>query len=133
MAVGDDLAGGRGMTGTQLHGMGGNNRADYGVVVTFENADGKRLVLHRKGSLPVAVSAACDDATTLDPTFLVICISTPQTIYSDIQGRMPRNDSGGESHIQRPEPYTLARAKRSHMLHPSIAGRARSTIEKART
>lgn len=62
-------------------------RAEYGCIVSFENADGKRLVLHAKGAPRQALNLLCDRALDLDPSFRVVGYSTPETVYQDLLGR----------------------------------------------
>lgn len=116
----------------QLPGMGGGNRDQYGCVMTFENADGKRLVIHRLGNANAATHACCETALRLDPTFRVICYSSPQTVYADILGRIEHKSAAGTQTIQRPEPQALSRAGLAHLIHPSIDGTGRTTVAKRR-
>lgn len=88
--------------------VGGNNALLTGFVATFENADGKRLVVHRKGRrLPLMLRELCDEVVWLDPTFRLRCYSTPDTIYSDLLGRDPGT---------LPEAYALSIAGRPEMI-----------------
>lgn len=72
--------------------MHGPEAATYGAIVSFRNAAGQTVVLHRTGPVKAAIRAACKDALRLDPAFLVTAISTPTTIYEDLQG--PRRSNG---------------------------------------
>jgi len=69
--------------------MGGTEGERYGAIVTLENADGERLVVHRAGRVRAAISEASDVARRFDDTFRVICVSTPNTVYADLQGARP--------------------------------------------
>lgn len=100
--------------------ISGPEQAKYGATVTFRNADGKTLTLQRTGGAIMAViRALCDAALALDPTFRVICISTPSTIFGDLVGRDMREEDGAI----RPEAAVLSRAGRKHMLAPELIGR----------
>lgn len=71
--------------------MSGEEAATYGVTVSFENAAGERLVVHRSGPRRVAIEQCFAVATGYDSTFRIIAISTPQSIFTDMQGaRLPR-------------------------------------------
>lgn len=73
--------------------MSGQEAATYGAIVTFQNAAGQRLAVHRSGPKRTALRQACAVATGHDSSFRVISISTPETIYTDLQGaRLPRHD-----------------------------------------
>lgn len=97
----------------------------YGAVVTLENQAGKVLILHRAGRVRAAVEEAFRVAAGLDPTFRVRCVSTPQTIYTDLQGaRHALGDSkpGQGSHaLQLPE-HGLCGGRLRAILHPSLRG-----------
>ncbi len=104
----------------------GQQKAVYGVIVSFENADRKTLVLHRVGVTTKALRHACDDALRLDPTFRVVSVSTPTSIYTDMQGaRMQGKQKsahvGTNDHTNTPESQMLGRAGLAEMLHPRLA------------
>ncbi len=100
-------------------------RAKSGCVVSFLNDDGVPLTLHRVGPPRVALVDACDAATFYDPTNRVVCISTPQTIYTDLRGRGPRSGGRGANTSQlshRPELHMLGNAGIGWMAHESLRG-----------
>lgn len=108
----------------------GRDRAKYGCMVSFENADGETLVLHRLGAPRAALEIACDDALALDPTFRVTSYSTPQTIYADLQGREAfASGQGFDTAPMLPEAQALGRAGRRTMLHPRLK---RSSVDRYR-
>lgn len=91
----------------------------YGATLTFENAEGVTLTIARRHhSVLEAVRQACDLAIEEDSTYRVVCLSTPHTIYSDMQGWV----SGRRPS---PEQHTVTKAGRKAMLHPRIAARGR--------
>lgn len=98
----------------------GRHRAQYGCLVTFENAGERVLTLHWVGPPLTALREACVDALALDPTFRVTAYSTPQTIWQDLQGREGSHVAGHESAIQLPEAKMLSRAGMNGMLHPRL-------------
>lgn len=106
--------------------MGGRQSEEAGCIVTVENADGRTLSLHRVGR--TALERCLDDAQSLDPTFRVISISTPQTIYNDLQGRLPHPHT---ETIALPEHSKLGRVRRLDMLHPSLRPRSAAAYRKA--
>jgi hypothetical protein len=103
--------------------MSGQEGREYGATITFENADGKVLVVHRAGSKREAIMDAWGLAQFYDPSFRIVSISTPQTIYADLQGaRLPR---GGQNlaAIRYPETDILAGVRGgTAMLHPRLLG-----------
>lgn len=103
---------------------GGAVRAEYGCIVSFENADGKTLVLHRVGPPTRTVPEMCDQALSLDPTFMVVSYSTSATVYTDLQGERSQEgrlgDVGGSKRGQLPETQILGRIKRMDLIHPRM-------------
>lgn len=67
---------------------GGLERSQYGCICTFENEEGKRLVLHDRDEAPGKVAQELwDYAESLDPSFRLVSYSTPDTTYTDLIGR----------------------------------------------
>ena len=66
--------------------MGGESRRIYGCIVTFRNSQGKTLSIHREGAPTKALKQAIAIALSHDETFKVISVSSPETIYRDLQG-----------------------------------------------
>jgi hypothetical protein len=103
--------------------MSGQEAATYGAIVTFENAVGERLAVHRSGSKRIAVEQACAVATGYDSSFRIISISTPETIYTDLQGaRLARPNQNGSA-----VPFPETRMARTFpggmgMLHDCLRG-----------
>jgi hypothetical protein len=104
----------------------GRDQQEWGCIVTVQNAEGKTLSLHRKG--PCALDEALDDAISLDPTFLVVSISTPLTIYHDLDGREPHPHTDD---IQIPERQKLGRVRRLELLHPRLRPRSAFSYRRA--
>jgi len=105
--------------------LSGRERALYGVIVSFADDAGNTLTLHRTGKVFEAVRLACDAAIGYNPDLRVTAVSTPTTIYADLQGRTPRRSGSGENLSQRyqiPEESMLSRAGRKHLAHPDIRG-----------
>lgn len=96
-------------------------RDHWGYTITFKNEAGDLLTGHRNG--PAAVAALCDQAIAVDPTYRVVCISSPLTIFSDLCGR----SKGVQEKMRGPEAGILGWAKRRHMLHPELVGTSRAT------
>lgn len=104
---------------------GGAVRAEYGCILTFENAQGQTLTLHRVGPPTKMVPEMCDQALALDETFRVVSYSTPSTVYTDLQGHRLggqreayANDSNPRANT--PEVQILGRIKRMEMIHPRM-------------
>lgn len=99
--------------------LGGVERARFGAIITFKNSDGKTLTLHRVGPVRTVIADLCDEAVMLDETFLVIAISTPESVFTDLQGH--RNDPRGNfnDHPRLPEVAHLS-GKLAHMVHPDL-------------
>ena len=75
--------------------MGGESRRIYGCIVTFRNSQGGRLSIHREGAPTKALEdQAIAIALSHDETFKVISVSSPETIYQDMQGRPGASDQG---------------------------------------
>lgn len=99
--------------------MSGRERATFGVTVTFEAEDGRVLTLARTGKTSDALHEACDDAVAVDPTYRVVCISSPVSVFADLQGRPRGMWDGG---VQKTEGAILRRAGIGSMLHPRLVG-----------
>lgn len=98
--------------------LGGPERARYGAIVSFENSVGETLVLHRKGPVRQALLEACEAAQGLDETFLVVCISTPESVYTDLQGSRP-DTMGRFGYPLLPERMNLP-GDLTRLLHPRL-------------
>lgn len=103
--------------------MSGWQREHYGCVVTFKNATGELLTLHRTGKNSIA--ATCALAVSADETFRVVCISTPGSIYSDLLGRSP----GKKEKVNGLEAGVLGQLGLRHMLHPSLRGTSDASLK----
>lgn len=102
--------------------MGSSTKASYGAVVSFESPAGRRLTLHRGGEgVTKAIRAACEAALAEDPSYLVVAISTPATIWGDLRGRM-FGLTGSTRHLDHthPEGSLLGRAGFPQLLHPRL-------------
>lgn len=93
--------------------MGGAEAETYGATVTFETSTGP-LTIARVGQVGEAVREACELAVAAHPEALVVCVSTPSSIYTDMHQR------GGESH---PELGLLTKLGLKQMLHPRLTAR----------
>lgn len=99
--------------------MSGQERATFGVTVTFEAESGRLLTLARTGKASDALRDVCEAAVAVDPTFRVVCISSPVSIFADLQGRPHGMWNGG---VQNSEGAVLRRAGIGAMLHPRLIG-----------
>lgn len=66
--------------------LSGEQRAAYGVIVSFQADDGKRITGHRTGKVREGIRSLCDAALALGPSYRITAISTPSTIYADVRG-----------------------------------------------
>lgn len=108
--------------------MNGLTTADAGVIVTAEHEDGEPLLtFHVPGKWREALTAACRRIDALGEGWYVRTISSPRTIYRDLQG--PREAGHGRSHKRtsrrdsfsedpRPEIESLAAVGRLDLLRP---------------
>lgn len=82
-------------------------------------------MLHRAGRVRAAVEEAFRVAAGLDPTFRVLCVSTPQTIYTDLQGvrhGLGTSERGqGSNTLVLPE-HALCGGRLRAILHPRLRG-----------
>ena len=120
------------MTGRPLSGLdrpfpiSGAEASRYGAIVTLENADGRVLVLHRE-RMPVraCIRECFDAATKLDPSFRIVSVSNPSTIYRDLMGaRGTLGDKGADrlsQSVHLPE-RPMCGGAMLHMLHPRLRG-----------
>jgi hypothetical protein len=95
--------------------LSGDEAAHYGAIVSFRNAAGQAYVAHRKGPVKAAVKEACQAATALDPTFKVTAVSTPTSVYADLQGARV-GEGGSSAHPRFPERSQVPR----ELLHESL-------------
>jgi hypothetical protein len=91
--------------------MVAHQRDGYGCVVSFSNDQGMTHTVYREGKLKDALLACIReiDRRADDGPWYVECISTPQTIYDDMQGTFRR-----ERHSR--ERLALARVGRKDLL-----------------
>lgn len=108
----------------QILGGGEWGRDAFGCIVTFENDTRHRLTLHRTSPPIEALRAMCAIALARDETFQVISYSTPQTIFSDMQGSRENSAYGFKTEPTLPEAQALARADMRAMLKPQLKPRA---------
>ena len=107
----------------------GIERAEYGCTTTWENADRQTFTISRVDPPRVALRRIVEIVEPLDPTFRLVAYSTPETIYTDLQGmRLPTLTKGGSQHaegkyvpMQPPERVILAGIGRKDLLHPRLA------------
>lgn len=102
-----------------LPGYGGDTRRNMGVIVTFENEHGHKRTVHRTGHVIEAMRELCDEALAIDPTYRVVCVSNPETIWRDLQGRrIP--DGQVSATLALPEVGLCAKAGMKDMVHPRL-------------
>ena len=105
--------------------LSGHEAQRFGAIVTLENAAGKILVLHRAGKISAAVDEAFEIATELDPTFRFVSVSTPTSVFRDLDGARPIRSGPdvkwGSQAIQLPE-HNILGGRRRYMLHPRLRG-----------
>lgn len=107
--------------------FGRNVRDQAGCTITFENAAGELLSGHRTGKPLTAFNELCDAALALDPSYRVVCYSTPETILRDLRGRQVKDMRTAErGNMMTVEQTTCGMAKRREMLHPRLRGSTRS-------
>lgn len=92
--------------------IGTDERAKYGVIITFERPGVCPLTIHSIGTVKAAIRRTCDMVASMHPDWKVVCISTPATIYADLPGR--------KNHSRQPEAMLLGLAGRKEMLHPRL-------------
>ena len=101
--------------------LSGSIAAKYGCIATFENSDGLVMARHCPGQPTKALRQLCDHAESIDPTYRLVCCSTPQGIIADIEGRGVRYDrKGRQIRFPSPEKTALSRSGRAHMAHPRL-------------
>jgi hypothetical protein len=109
-------------------------RRDYGVIVTAI-VDGET---HARVGYGLAVDALEDALMLLErlgKIDRILCISTPETIYRDIQPHPRRSKPHGRPNqgVQLPEPQMLARIGRSDLEpEPSTPYHQKKRIERIR-
>ena len=86
----------------------------YGAIVTLENADARILVIHHAGKITDVVERAYTEATAHDASFRIVSVSTPTSIYEDLQGARKAGDGTFSARALLPE------AKYGEMLHPRM-------------
>ena len=99
------------------------NHPRDGVIVSFERDDGEQLTIARRAAdKNEALQGAVDAVLAFDDRYRVVAISTPQTIFTDLTGRMPHPRGG---YIEFPEAAMLRKARRFYALHPRLMGQSR--------
>ena len=96
--------------------MGGAEAIEYGATVILENAAGERLVLTGAGRVRAVVTELAATARRLDASFAVICVSTPNTVYADLQGARMHNRQGFGGRPASPELGIVPRALLHHRI-----------------
>jgi hypothetical protein len=88
-------------------------RALWGCVTTWQNADARTLCMYRSGPPRRGLLSAIEAVMSLDLTFRLVSYSTPETVYRDlVAGRR-------QDHARSPESLALAQVGRLDLLHPS--------------
>lgn len=96
--------------------LSGIERAAYGFVCTFENAQGETLSAHRVGRTDATLPPLLDELAALGGDWRLASYSTPDTIRLDVMGER------GEPPYHFPEVSLLARLQRRELLHPRLGG-----------
>jgi hypothetical protein len=91
--------------------MSPSEQAVYGAIVTLENAGGEIVVIHHTGRIKAAVERAYVEATSLDASFRIVSVSTPTSIFEDMQGARASVDGSFSKRALLPE------AKYGAMVH----------------
>ncbi len=86
----------------------------YGLIVTFENPAGQTLTLHREGPPKEALRQAIAIALAKDETYRVASVSSPETIYRDLQGSRGTDSTKGLLNFPELSKVPFA------MLHPRL-------------
>lgn len=110
--------------------MNGEEKQKAGCIVSFENEVGQTFTIHRVGPIKQGVRDACRIARTLDPSFRVVAVSTPSSIFTDLQGaRLPQGQMRAGAHRWRrnptPESTLCGAIGEREMLHPRLRDTAR--------
>jgi hypothetical protein len=100
--------------------MSGQERAEAGAIISFENESGQRLTLHRVGPIIQAVQEACALAMIHDESYRVVAVSSPSSIYADLAGRMPVKHGEGVPRYLYPEANIVGQAGLDALLHPRL-------------
>lgn len=95
----------------------GPEAAEYGATVTFENEVGETFTLHAVGTVRKVVHELYGLAQRRDATFRIVCVSTPTSIYTDLQGA--RKNSNGEYG----DKALISEPSLGKMAHPRLRGR----------
>ncbi len=105
--------------------MSGEERADFGAIVSFQNDRGQRLTLHREGGVIASVHAMCAMAIARDDSYRVLAISTPASIMGDLDGRIAgaHSATGTQIAVLNQDASILRRAGFAELLHPRYGGR----------
>lgn len=113
--------------------MRGQDRAAFGCIVTArEKTTGDIQVFHESGdTVTMALQTACSRIDKLDGSWEVICVSTPASVYRDLQGTRNRVEYGRDHragvsyrrvmfHPLERERQMLSRAKRLDLFPSAI-------------
>lgn len=100
--------------------MNATERAKFGCLTFWENAEGVRCAIVRYGRPPEALLSAIEAVEQLDPTYSLVCYSTPETILRDLIGGMRSGARGRPTAVAMPERAALGRVHRMDKLHPRL-------------
>lgn len=96
-------------------------RSETGIIVTARDRDAAAyLVLHRTGPRRAALRAVCAVLDSLEGDWRVLTISSPESVYRDLQGTRARPDADITPY---PEPHALGVIGRHDLLDPSLLAR----------
>jgi len=105
----------------------GEGQRDGGVIVTAQHDDGRLRTLHIPGPSRAALREVCEQIDEMGEGWFIAAISTPRTIYRDLQDA--RSAGGGRGHMTtgrdnrfmadpRPELIMLDAVGRRDLLRP---------------
>lgn len=104
-----------------------------GFVTTWENQAGELLTVHRKGRPTATLAEVADAVTARDPSFRLVCYSTPDTILRDLAGGNRISFEHPTTKVLHlPERNVLSRIGRADLLHPRLRSRSTSDADRRR-
>lgn len=108
------------------------DRAEDGCVVTFERPGGELVTRHAAGVAPIeGFRELVERELARSPGSLVVCVSTPETIATDLAGR--RELWRTLELVPLPEQTYVGRAGYPRtLLHPRLRPQSKSTRSRAR-
>lgn len=105
--------------------MSGQEKAQYGCVTTWENAEGQLLSVHRTGPPLAVLREIAADVQAVDASFRLVSYSTPETLMRDLDGNR-RTVRGRNNQLLLAEQNLLSRIGLAHLTHPRLRSRDNS-------